>query len=154
MIKLKKAFTIIKFYFGIIITSITMSTINNANAIATVTADHCWWCCSGIIKAQGVTLICPNNGGQVIYVSGIGEESYDFCCCRRTVYSGECHCGPDGKTYCPDDTVAYGKNIVSHPPAAATCSAGPDGKTYCLASGSATYPSGISACYGKQTVLI
>jgi len=129
-----------------------MSTVNNANAIATVTADHCGWCCSGITPPV-VTLTCPNNGGQVGYLSGTGEQSIGLCCCKRTVYSGGCYCGPDGKAYCPDATMSYGANIASQAPAAATCSTGPDGKTYCLASGSATYSSGVSACYNKTNCL-
>ena len=132
MIKFKKSFTIVIF-IAIIIISITISTINNANAIATVTAEKCFWCCSG--QNPGFYPIsCPNNNGTVTYLQGVYEEKIGpvSCCCRQTTFTGSCFCGVDGKTYCPDATVMYGNPIIGNPPTVtATCSAGPDGKTYC-----------------------
>ena len=154
MIKFKKSFTIVIF-IAIIIISITISTINNANAIATVTAEKCFWCCSG--QNPGFYPIsCPNNNGTVTYLQGVYEEKIGpvSCCCRQTTFTGSCFCGVDGKTYCPDATVMYGNPIIGNPPTVtATCSAGPDGKTYCLVSGSASYPSGVSACYNQSNCI-
>ncbi len=149
MIKFKKSFTLIKFFVAIIIILITMSTINNANATYQCEWGKCWGWDS---RSQSLANCAK---GQAMAYNGSTGYNYVFPQgCYGTCYSSSCTCGADGAAYCTGDYAGISGLVINgSPPAAATCSTGPDGKTYCLASGSATYSSGVSACYNKTNCL-
>ena len=149
MIKLKKDFTVIKFYFVIIIILATMSIINSANA-----SSRCEWGLCGYWDSKTTSPISCLQAQANVF-GGIYRNYYYDGGCFSLCFSGSCTCGSDGAAYCTGDYERVSGIVLrGSPPAAATCSTGPDGTTYCLASGSTLYsPSGVNACYNQTNCL-